>query len=135
MTDTPQTPETKEEEKQPDLAEVLSQFPGAPSREKIEEWKQQHGEVFCSGFSDAEIYIWRAVTRGEFAGLQAQAASAEEAIDMEALLVNTCMLWKTPMGQKSLEGKAGTLTTLHEQVLQNSNFMDPRVAAALVIKL
>jgi len=135
MTDAQKAPEPEEEKKEKDLAETLAEFPGAPTRDGIEEWKQKHSEVFCSGFSPLEIFVWRSVTRGEFGNLQAAAAAAEEPLDMEAALVGTCLLWATPDGNASLEGKAGTLTTLHEQILQNSNFMDPRVAEALVIKL
>jgi hypothetical protein len=49
--------------------------------------------------------------------------------------VTKCVLWASAEGLTSLQNKAGTLTTLNEQVLQNSNFMNPAVAASLVIKL
>lgn len=131
------TDEKQEEVKNPseELAKALSIFKGAPDKTQIESWKQEHGEVFCSGFSETELFIWRPLTRLEFQQLQAAGANADQGFDGEALLVKTCMLWASPAGLKSLEKKAGSLITLNEQVMANSNFMDPRVAQALVIKL
>lgn len=123
----------KEEEPTDVLAKALEEFPGAPDQTAIEGWKQQHGDVFCSGFSETEIYVWRSITRAEFSALQVK--SSQEDIDAEMEAVQTCLLWSTPRGQDSMFSKAGTLTTLHEQVLQNSNFVDPRMASTLVFKL
>ena len=33
------------------------------------------------------------------------------------------------------KGKAGTASALHEQILQNSNFLTPQAASMLVVKL
>lgn len=129
--------ETKEEEGK-SLAEVLKAFPGSPTPLEIEQWKQSHGEIFCSGFSETELYVWRAVNRAEFVEMQTQLATSQEPVtqlDVEEQIVKKCVLWASPAAVSGLKTKAGSLTTLHEQIMQNSNFMDPRVAAALVIKL
>jgi hypothetical protein len=127
-------------EKQPDpsqvVADALKLYNGAPTKEQIEAWKQVHGEVFCSGFSETELYMWRPLTRKEFVDLQAvmqQGDKPVSSLEAEGLLVNTCILWSSDI--KVLAKKAGSISALHEQIMTNSNFMDPRLAAALVIKL
>jgi hypothetical protein len=140
QTTQPEVDEKKEVEKDPSqvVADALSAFPGSPSRDQIEAWKQQFGEVFCSGFAETELYMWRPVGRAEFVNLQAQLSQAEKPmtnLDAEEMVVEMCMLWCSEPGKKALTQKAGSLTALHEQIMSNSNFMDPRLATALVIKL
>ena len=120
------------------VADALKDFTGAPTKEQIDSWKSQHGEVFCSGFSETELFIWRPIKRAEFVNLQAQITSAEKpvsALSAEELVVQMCLLWSSTLGEKALTIKAGSLSSLHEQIMSNSNFMDPRIAAAMIIKL
>lgn len=125
-----------EEQEAPALDEYMRGIPGAPSKDQIEQWKQQFGEVLCSGFSETELFVWRPLTRAEFVGLQAAMAQTEATqFDFEDKLVETCVLWASPAGTQALEKKAGSMSTLQEQIMQNSNFMNPAVAAALVVKL
>lgn len=143
----PQEPEEKEEETQEQPAEeqepenageALINFPGAPDRTQIEEWKQQFGEVLVSGFSPTELFIFRPISRQEFVNLQTLIAQQEQGVsqfDVEQKICSTCVLWASEPGIASLETKAGSLSTLHEQILQASNFVDPRYAAAFVVKL
>lgn len=119
-----------EEQAAPDLASILAEFPGAPDKVQLEAMKKQHGEVFCSGFSDTELFIWKPVTRKEYLVLQ---KNQTQESDFQEQLVNLCVLWGSDMG--SLEKKAGSVMTLAEQIMQNSNFMAPQLAASLVIKL
>lgn len=128
----------KEEPKEKTLADHLSIFPGSPAQPEIESWKQQYGEIFCSGFSESELYVWRPISRAEFVNMQAslaQSAGELNQLEVEEQMTRACILWSSPPAQTALKQKAGSLSTLYEQVMQNSNFMDPRVAAALVIKL
>jgi len=123
-------------EEKPAFEEYMKGIPGAPTKDQVEQWKQQFGEVLCSGFSETEIFIWRPITRAEFVNLQATMAQQEVTqFDFEDKLVETCVLWASPLGQESLQTKAGSLSTLQEQIMQNSNFMNPAVASALVVKL
>jgi hypothetical protein len=133
MTEEVKAPEESVEEETPTLADHLKNFSGAPDSLKLEEWKGQYGEVFASGFSPEEIFVWRPLSRAEFADMQTRAQ--EEMFDSEALTVEQCVLWASEPAKKSLSTKAGTLTTLHEQIMQNSNFMPPAMAAQLVMKL
>ncbi len=135
---TEENKEQKQEEKKPDLRGLLATFDNAPDDSTIEQWKQQHGEVFCSGLSKDELFIFRPLTRGEFSQLQALIMNSEQQVsnlESEQHVVEACLLWSSPAGQSSFQNKAGTLSTLHEQVMQNSNFVDPRMASALVMKL
>jgi len=128
---------TPEQEKAAELPTMLKGLEGAPSTEQIETWKAQHGDVFVSGFSEQELFVWRTITRPEFVQLQQAAADPQAGIDQfrfEELVCNTCTLWKSVKTDWNT-GKAGTPATLHEQIMQNSNFMPPQMASMLVAKL
>lgn len=128
--------EAVKEEK--NLGQIMADIPDSPDQSQIETWKQKHGDVFCSGFSPSEMYVFRALTRAEFVQVQAVMQSTEEQftqLDLEEQIVKRCMLWASQEGQLALVNKAGSLTTLHEQILQNSNFINPALAAQLVMKL
>ena len=129
--------ETQEEPAVPQLADLLAAFPNAPTEVKIETWKEIHGEIFCSGFSETELVVWRPINRKEFVVLQEEVQAGREinSYDLEERVVVSCILWQTPQAEKSLEQKAGSLTTLNEQIMQNSNFINPQMASALVVKL
>ena len=140
MTDevTPVAPVETPVEPSAQVAGALAVFPGAPSAAQIEEWKAKFGEVFCSGFSETELYIFRPISRVEFVKLQVDAAKSEIPItqlEMEEQIVKVCILWASPLATRGMGLKGGTLSTLHEMVMQNSNFVSPQLAAALCIKL
>lgn len=111
------------------LRELLSEFPNSPDETVIENWKVEHGDVFCSALSEEELFVFRAVTRREHRDIQ---ATAEDDSDYELKVVSTCLLWSSVA---DLEKKGGTLPTLLEQIMQNSNFMPPQLAGQLVVKL
>lgn len=120
------------------LAELLASFPDSPTQVKIENWKENHGEIYCSGFSEEEIVVWRPINRREFVSLQETIQTAGEQVstfDLEERVVSQCLLWTSPQAEKALLHKAGSLTTLNEQIMQNSNFINPQMASALVVKL
>jgi hypothetical protein len=111
------------------LKELLAEFPNHPDESVIEAWKTDHGDVFCSALSETELFVFRALSRKEHREIQ---ASAESEDDYELGVVSTCLLWKSVA---DLEQKGGTLPTLLEQIMQNSNFMPPQLAGQLVVKL
>lgn len=133
--------EQEQEKLHSSLRELLLQFPGAPTADQLEAWKQEFGEIFCSAFSDDEVFIWRPLGRKEWTDRQVALAQMSQETDMvnvfelEEQIVRACILWGSEKGMKSLTTKAGSVSTLHEQLLQNSNFVDPRVASSLVVKL
>ena len=134
-------PEVKEEpaEETPGqrLAEALKKFDNAPAEASIDQWKKQFGDVFVSGFSETEIYVWRPVRRPEFVKIQTKMQDPNESMDqfqLEEMICETCVLWKS-VSVPWNEGKAGTPQSLSEQIMQNSNFMSPQAASVLVAKL
>lgn len=129
--------EEKKEEQPKGLADILRAYPEAPSPDQVEGWKMKYGDVYVSGFSEVELYVWRAISRPEWVKLQMHAADPENKVDQyqfEVLVCETCILWSSV--NKSLsEGKAGSASALQEQILQHSNFLTPQAAAMLVAKL
>ena len=119
------------------LADFLRDFPTAPSQEQIEKWKTQFGDVYVSGFSETELYIWRAIRRSEWVSLQSRATDPDKKMDQygfEEAVCEIAVLWKSVAVSFS-DGKAGVPTSLQEQILQNSNFLSPQAASMLVAKL
>ena len=122
-----------------ELMAALEAYPNAPVAETVESWKQQYGEVMCSGFSNTELVIWRALTRKEYVALQKvlrtptqDPANAPTEYDFEESVVKTCILWSS---MPNLDTKGGTISTLSEQIMLHSNFMNQQLAAALVLRL
>lgn len=125
------SPEAPKEQPQETMADVLKAFSGAPAQSKIEEWKVQFGEVFVFGFSEEELYIFRPLFRGEHLELQ-QIAKTD--LEFQELLCDKCVVWKSKPVVWA-KAKAGTLHTLQEMILSNSNFMPVQTASLLVAKL
>jgi hypothetical protein len=132
------TEEKQEEKKEPSLADklrsLLSEFDNAPGAAEIEGLKAKHGDVFLSALNDDEVFLFRALTRKEHRTVNAAAAEGKiqgEAFEEE--IVKTCLLWKS--SPESLENKAGTIPSLFEQIMQNSNFLAPQLLSNLVTKL
>lgn len=137
MTEEAQSQEQAQEPTEPSFEEkvrgLLARFEGAPEAATVEGWKGQFGDVFVSAFSNDEIFIFRSLRRNEYADLQDKVASGEMSpLAQEEATVNTCLLWTSV---KDLSAKAGTIPTLLEQILQNSNFIPPQLAAQFVAKL
>jgi hypothetical protein len=140
---TEETQEMTKEKFITSLMEALSKFPNAPTHEQIEEWKK-NSDVMASGLDDDEIYLWRPINRREFkakkqefmlAAQQAQQEGKAPPADgsMEEALVDACILWAS--SPQALQRKAGSYEVLYEQIMASSNFINPAVAAQMVLKL
>lgn len=134
--------EVKDQQEQasqvPPMADVLSKLPDAPPQSQIDQWKNQFGDVFVSGFSETEIYVWRALNRLEYRQLQSQLVDPEAKMDelrYQEQICERCVLWPKPDPQYWSICKAGTASTLAEQIMMQSNFVAPHIAAQLVAKL
>lgn len=128
---------TQEEQMAANLQNMLKQFDGAPNQAQIDAWKKQYGDVFVSGFSDKEIYLWRTITRPEYIKIQRELQEPGQPIDqfrMEEATCEVCVLWKSTK-ESWADGKAGTPNALAEQIMQNSNFLAPQQASMLVVRL
>jgi hypothetical protein len=122
----------------PQLADPLTELTkisGAPSRADVDAHKRLHGDVFVSFFSETEAYLWRALKRGEYRSLQEAAASNTDQLKLEEAIVEKCVIWPKLDKTAFDSMKAGTFSTLSGQIMENSNFMAPPVAAQLVFKL
>jgi hypothetical protein len=121
----------------PNLVDLLKDFKDAPADTDIEKWKQKFGETFVSGFSETELFVWRPLSRMEYVELQKKlVAQVPEAPftdwDFEEAVVKICVLWGS---DDTLIKKGGSISTLSEQIMTNSNFMAPQMASVLVMKL
>ena len=127
-------PVSEEQEVETQIKQYLSEQQNAPEQEQIDKWKGEFGEVFASGFSPTEIYVWRAMRRHEYIQLQVSAQTNNlNTFQLEEATCDLCILW--PTGKVWNNEKAGTPHSLSEQIMQNSNFLSPQAAAMLVIKL
>jgi len=144
MTQVNETTETKdveqEEQKEETIVDVYKKVASRPSDQQVEQWKAKYGDVFVSGFSNDEVYVWRAISRKEWIVLQTELEEAQKnnvqlnPMKIEESMVAKCLLWRS-LEVSWDDSKAGTLSTLHEQIMQNSNFYTPQGAAMLVGKL
>jgi len=133
------------EEKAKDPLEFIYALEGAPDKKQIDDWKVKFGAVYFSGFSEEEIFIWRAITRAEYKKLQIESQKIAEMKDQveaanaqmtsEESIVAMCLLWPKKTVEELVADKGGTVPTLLEQIMQNSNFMSPQQASMLVVKL
>jgi len=128
-------PEVKVEEPKKELTDFLQDLPGAPGKAQIEKWKAIYGEVFGTGFSETEIYLFRPLRRSEHRELQLLLNDPEKQIDQlkyEEIVCDKCVLYPA---QNDWEARAGAATTLAEQIFQNSRFLSPQAASLIVMKL
>lgn len=130
---------SEEKPEVPNIKTLLLGTPGAPTPEKIEEWKTEFGEVYASAFSETEIFLFRPLFRGEYKTLQLEARKPREAEqgmtthEYEEEVCKVVVLWPQVKDWSKL--KAGTISSLYEQITQNSNFVPPQMASMLVAKL
>ena len=120
------TAETTQE--QPDLHSYLKKLPNAPTKEQIEKWKTEHGDIF----------VWRPLTRKEHRQLQIllrqeDPAQAIDQFTYEEMVCDACVLWAGC--PKDWNRRAGLATTLSEQIFQNSYFLPPSTASMMVMRL
>ncbi len=139
-------PEVKEQEtKGPDLVSILKGLPGAPNQVTIDKWKAEFGSIYVSGLAEDELYVFRPIFRNEYKQIQidnqkiATMEKPEQAIseqfNSEERIVSKCLLWPKRTPEELAIDKGGTVSTLLEAIMQNSNFMSPAQVSMLVMKL
>lgn len=127
---------SQEEQQQQVVTGALFKHPDSPSQEMIDQWKATHGEVFATGFSDDELFVFRPVFRQEWLALQENSQQQEgmtQALFEEAVC-GLCVLWRSNKAEWA-QTKGGTVSSLYEMILQHSNFVSPQAAAMLVVRL
>ena len=132
--------EKMEQERVSQIKALLDNFEKAPTVAQVDQWKAIHGEVLMSALSETELYLFRPVRRFEYRQIQQEMTKLQESgqqVDessYQEMLCQLVVLWKSEDTEWS-KTKAGTLTTLTEQVHQHSNFYSAQTASMLVIKL
>ena len=130
--------EVEKEVPQMDIRSILLGMKDSPTKEKIEEWKALYGEVLVYGFSPTELYIFKPLSREEYVSLQLMTQDKQqkgEVVDLEMETVDVCVLWPRDERYEQLKKKAGTITSLNERIMQDSNFVPSHLAPYLVVKL
>jgi len=96
-------------------------FPGGPTRNKVEEWKQKYGEIFSIEFGD-ETYIYRSINRMEYKNILNTEGNATR-FWREERMTELAVLWPEDYNNNDIaEGKAGVPTVLSEWVMRSSGF-------------
>jgi hypothetical protein len=129
---------TQEEEemrqRDEELKGCLFNLKEGPTKEQIEQWKAIHGEVFVSGFSETELFVWRPIFRGEYITFleQAQLDKLSQP-QIDTMILDMIKLFPSKVDWNKL--KAGTIDTLLQQVMSRSNFLSPQASSMLVARL
>jgi len=133
------------------LVYIQENFEGAPTDPQVERWLDQWGDVFVTGLTDDEVFIWRTCKRLEYkniirqvnAAAEAMANAAQGSVSVDDLrndlfiekIAEKCVLWPDINQDQITLSKAGTLDTLTNLVLEASNFIPHSLALRLTRKL
>ena len=105
-------------------------FEGGPTRNQVENWKQEYGDIYMTEF-DSETYIWRTLSRIEYKNIMNAEGNNSEWFSEEQV-AQFCVLWPENYGgQQMTDGKAGIPSVLSDQIMAKSGF----VAKANAVKL
>ena len=104
-------------------------FPGGPTLEQLNAWKEKYGSVYMTEFEE-EAFIWRPLTRFEYKSiLKLQNA---DALFREERICETCVLWPEGYSYEDMaESKAGIPSLLAEQIMDASGFTTSGAAKKL----
>lgn len=133
------------------LEYIQANFDNAPSSSDVELWKQRFGDVFITGLTDDEVFIWRTVKRLEYKNIMARVAAAMQTMAKTQTamanvdegrnslfieeLCKTCILWPSIDQNQLAFSKAGTLDALANLILEGSNFLAHSLAVRLTRKI
>lgn len=101
-------------------AEEAELFPGGPTEGVIDMWKERYGQIFMTEIDDEEIYIWRVLTRAELKTMME--IGDDDPLYKEEVICQKCVLWPTNYAEDTMNGKAGTPSTLADHIFQKSGF-------------
>ena len=106
---------------------------------QIEMWKTQYsGDVFATVLGKGDLFIFRSIRRLEWREMQEELSKSN--IQNEALfqekIVKKCTLYPSLQHPEAFALlKAGSVSTLFEQITFYSNFVDPSIAVNIVFEL
>lgn len=106
-----------EEVKDPGVEEI---FTGGPTKNEVDQWKSQHGDVYISEVG-SDTFIWRPCSRKEWKDiLKIQNA---DPLYREERLMERCLLWPKGYDFTAMaRGKAGVPSQVSDQIMEKSGF-------------
>lgn len=134
ITDSESEPEKPKEIKDEVLI-AFANLPNGPGPDQVDLWKANFGDVRVIAFETDEIYVYRTLRRLEWKKLLVDIKEGPSSDAFQEQVVKKCVLWPALDVAWSATSKAGTIPTLCDVVLENSNFLNPQVALSLVRKL
>lgn len=134
--DAPVAPEQQEEQKPIDplarIVEALEGVEGAPDAFQLEQWKNIHGQVHVSSIlADENLYIWRTLKRHDYKSIIKSGAGKDETLFQDAV-VNKCLLFPQASREWFAFQNAGTIPSLHKQIMFKSGFVSEEMALSLI---
>lgn len=128
------------------LDELPRQFPGCPSRDILESWKEEFGGLFAFIPDEDELYLMRPIRRIEYrnivresralAGGQAEMQDPGQAEDLfQESVVKGCLLYPQVDHKMLSFSEAGLIPTLFALIMENSKFIAPDKAMSACYKL
>lgn len=146
-----QDEEGEEQEDIDPIEYIQANFEGAPSDREVEIWRDRHGDVFVTLFTDDEVFIWRTVRRLEYKNIMSMVAQADQAVAKTQgaaanidegrnarfieELCKRCVLWPEINADQLSFSKAGSFDALANLILEASNFIPHGLAMRLTRKL
>ena len=127
---------------------LLMDFPDAPSREQIEQWKDSFGAVHAFVPSSNEVYLFRPLRRVEYTNMARDIAKLRESPSAQQdptivenqtheRVVGTCVIYpRAVVSHENLNmAPAGLFSVLFELIMRNSHFVSPEVAMQACYRL
>lgn len=103
-------------------------FPGGPTKDTIQNWKNQFGgDVYMTEF-DSETFVWRPISRLEFKKI-VNAEGNQDDFYREERVTELCVLFPENYSHDNIiDGKAGIPAILADHIMNKSGFM-PKTGA------
>lgn len=142
--------EAAEEERPPvdPIDALLMDFPKAPNRDTIENWRQHFGAVHAFIPTQNECFLFRPLRRIEYTSMAKELSRLREspsAMEDPTIVENqthekvvqTCLLYPRDLisPEKLSMSPAGLFQTLFELIMRNSHFVSPEAAMAACYRL
>jgi hypothetical protein len=136
----PEQAEQTEEQARAKMYEFLAETfgAGAPTADKVAEWKQRFRRVRLLPLSDEEVYFVRPIKRNEYKALMKTAqtsGSEDQETFLRERIVATCVLWPIMDSAQFDDTLAGTIDNLYQVIMEASNFVSQEVLFTVVREL
>lgn len=115
-----------------ELAEALSGLEDAPDILQLEQWKNINGQIHVSSIlADDNLYVWKTLKRGEYKSIVSSGAAKDESLFADAV-ISKCLLYPKPGREWFVKQNAGTIPSLHRQIMYKSGFVSEEMALSLI---